>query len=107
MKKNFYIFLTCLSLILPGTLQAQTLYPIQWINLVGATVNANQSLTKTGANGWTSGAASTNLLRAGVDGQVQFTWAGATGQYMVGLSRTDKDANYNSIEYGIAYSSGV
>ncbi|HEY5750649.1 MAG TPA: RHS repeat-associated core domain-containing protein [Chryseolinea sp.] len=107
MKRTLHIFLACVTLTLFGTLQAQTLYPMQWINVVGATVNADQSLTKTGANGWISGAASTNLLRAGVDGQVQFTWTGATGQYMVGLSRTDKDVNYNSIEYGIAYSSGV
>ena len=107
MKRTFYIFLTCLSIALPETLCAQTLYPIQWINVVGATVNADKSLTKTGTNGWTSGANSTNLLLAGIDGQVQFTYATSTGAYMVGLSRYDKDANYTSVEYGIALNNGV
>ncbi|SHG63097.1 RHS repeat-associated core domain-containing protein [Chryseolinea serpens] len=108
MKRTLHIFLACISLTLFGTLQAQTLYPIQWINVAGATVNADNTLTKVGANGWTSGAASSNLLYAGVDGSVQFTYTGpSTAYYMVGLSRTDKDVNYNSIEYGIAYSNGV
>jgi RHS repeat-associated protein len=70
-------------------------------------VNADNSLTKVGAAGWTSGAASTNLLLAGVDGQVQLTWSATAGAYMIGLSRTDKDVNYTSVEYGIVLNQGT
>ncbi|MBL0741392.1 RHS repeat-associated core domain-containing protein [Chryseolinea lacunae] len=107
MQKRIFLLLTILHIGLSGFLKAQSLYPIQWTNVVGITVSANQSLTKVGANGWTSGAASTNLLKAGVDGSIQFTITSVTGAYMFGLSKTDKDVNFTTIDYAIAVSSGV
>jgi hypothetical protein len=107
MKRTLYIFLACVGLFCSSGISAQTLFPIQWTSAVGVTVNADKSLTKVGATGWTSGAASTNLLPAGVDGQVQLTWSATAGIYMLGLSRTDKDVNYTSIEYAIYLNQGT
>src|SRR5689334_9875359 len=106
MKKLLNI--TLLMVVTTTTLFAQT-YPIAWTNAINATVNADNSLTKTGVAGiWDSGIASQNVLPSGSDGYIQFTYpASATSIYMIGLSRLNNDASYTSIDYAIDISSNA
>jgi RHS repeat-associated protein len=71
-----------------------------WQNITGASVSASNTLTKTTADGWTSGASTLNMLNPNTDGWTQFTVDNITQQKAFGLSRADADVNYTSIDYG-------
>lgn len=53
----------------------QTLYPATWTDLVNVTVNAANSVTKSGTGTeYVSNAGSENILPAGQNGFIQFTY---------------------------------
>lgn len=90
---------------IPSAPTPNPVYDVAWTDLVGVTVNGN-SITKTAANGWgTGGAASVNQLPANVDGWAEFTVDATNGQRMFGLSDTNTDASFASIDY--AWSTGI
>src|SRR5688572_15192794 len=105
MKKTFLCFISIIGLIfLGGNLTlAQTLYPIEWTDLANVTVNANKTLTRSIATGygWVAGAASINTLLPGQNGHVEFPYA-AGADYLIGLSKSNPDAYYGTIEYSIS-----
>ncbi|MDR4498946.1 MAG: matrixin family metalloprotease [Candidatus Scalindua sp.] len=74
-----------------------------WTDLVGVTVDGN-TITKNTSPGWgNSGAGSLESFTG--NGNVQFTAsaadASANGRPMCGLSSTNRNADYNTIEYAI------
>ena len=73
--------------------------PVAWTDVVGCTVGSN-NLTKTAALGWgNAGAASTQTVG---EGSFVETIASETNTYrMLGLSFSNPDANYTSIQYGL------
>ncbi len=75
---------------------AGTLMPVTWTSVVGCTVTGN-SVTKPGA--WDAGVASTQVVNNG--GYVEATVAETNTFRFLGLSRTNTDAGYTSIQYGI------
>lgn len=76
-------------------------YPASWTNQTQVTVNSDNTITKTGTDGWgTSGAFSNNLLFPNTDGWIEFVVTDASSDYMIGFSRLDMDQHYNTIEYG-------
>jgi hypothetical protein len=87
--------------------KAQTTYPVVWTEMTSnLTVNADNSLMKTGTPGvWDGAAVTQNVLGANTDGFVQFTYA-AGSVYMVSLSRFNLDTNYGSNDYQV-YIDGV
>jgi len=71
-----------------------------WQNMVGTSVSATNALASTASTGWGNAGASTlNTLNPNTDGWVQFTVDNVTQQRAFGMSRTDVDANYTSIDY--------
>jgi alpha-tubulin suppressor-like RCC1 family protein len=70
-----------------------------WTDAAGVSI-AGQSLTKTGAAGWTSGAASTNTIESG-DGFVQFTATETDKNRAAGLGNGNTDAGLADIDFGI------
>jgi hypothetical protein len=101
-----YQFLLWSGLLFTITSYSQTLYPIDWIDKANVSVNANNTLTRTGSGGWNAGAASTNLLYPGENGQIEFTIGGTSGYYFIGLSRSNYNHGYTSIEYAIYLNNG-
>jgi RHS repeat-associated protein len=85
---------------MPQAVKAQT-YPVQWTDIINVTVNADNSLSKVGADAWDAGAASFNELDANADGFVEFTADATNGHYMVGLSSVNIDKSFNWIGYAI------
>lgn len=79
--------------------------PVIWTNVVGAEVNGN-SYTRTAVDdGWNeSGASSTQVLPANTDGYAKYTVT--ANKKMFGLSETDTNAHYSSIDYAIYTQSG-
>jgi hypothetical protein len=78
--------------------------PVIWKNLVGASANGS-TLTKTTADGWNSGAASTQTISG--NGKVEFKAGQANKSLMCGLSETNPDAHYRTIKYALyAHNSG-
>ena len=73
---------------------------IQWTDITGANISGT-TITKTNANGWTSGAASTNILPAGEDGTVTYTVESIAHIKMFGLSYSNANASYTTINYAI------
>ena len=74
-------------------------YSICWKDIVGLQVSGN-SLKKTNTTSWwNSGAASTGKLPAGKDGWIEMTASETNTYRMFGLSQTNADASWNSIEY--------
>jgi RHS repeat-associated protein len=70
---------------------------VAWTNAVGVSVNGN-NLTKSATQGWgNAGAASTQSINSG-DGYAEFSSSGIT---LFGLSHTDPDQSYTSIEFGV------
>jgi hypothetical protein len=69
-----------------------------WQDAVGVSTSGS-SMTKTGAFGWNSGAASFSTLTG--NGNVQFTTAEATSDKVAGLSATDPVQNYAAIDFGL------
>ncbi|WP_375560558.1 T9SS type A sorting domain-containing protein [Bernardetia sp. OM2101] len=82
---------------------------ITWENENNVSVVGNV-VSKTGTQGWTSGANSTQQLSPTVDGWVNNTITSTSTSYMFGLAKSNTDASYTSITYawyvskgGIAY----
>lgn len=75
----------------------------QWTKTIGVDIDANSNLTKTADNNiWgNAGVSSINTLEAGENGWVEMLTEETDSYRMLGFSQQDKDANYNSIEYGI------
>ena len=82
-----------------GNLSGSTTENVTWTNVVGATASGN-TLTKTAATAWgNAGASSTRSIASG-DGYVEFKVTAAnTG--MVGLSHTDANQDYTSMEFAL------
>ncbi len=100
----FIIFLSITLLSIPNICSAEsTIVPITWLDTVGVTVNGN-SITKTATAAWGNGGAASLESFTG-DGGVEFVAsaadATADGRPMCGLSSTNLDASYNTIEYAI------
>ena len=76
---------------------------VTWTDTVGVTVNGN-TITKSAPPGWGNSGAGSRENFTG-DGGVQFTAsaadASANGRPMCGLSSTNRNASYNTIEYAI------
>jgi len=94
-------FLLVAGLILSGGAGLAQSYDASWTDITSATVNADNSLSKIGtASAWTAGAASYNVLPAGADGWVEFTFTTDPGTYVVGLSQFNRTVTNSSVEYG-------
>ena len=79
--------------------QSTTTENVVWTNVIGATASGN-GLTKTAGTAWgNSGAASTRSLVSG-DGYVEFS-VGSLQTGMVGLSHTDGNQDYTSMEFAL------
>jgi hypothetical protein len=71
-----------------------------WQNAVGVNVSGN-NLTNTGPGGWgTAGASSVQSILSG-DGYVEFSTNENNLGKIVGLSHSDTDQNYTSVDYGL------
>ncbi|MDR4499305.1 MAG: Ig-like domain-containing protein [Candidatus Scalindua sp.] len=98
------VFLSITFLSIPNGYSAQSsIVPVTWIDTVGVSVNDN-SITKTASTGWGNGGAASLESFTG-NGGVEFTAsaadASANGRPMCGLSSTNRNASYNTIEYAI------
>jgi hypothetical protein len=87
--------------IVTNTIQApKALLPAAaWVDTVGVIVNGN-SMTKNASNGWGNGGAASLESITG-DGGVEFVVTQTDTYRMCGLSSTNTDADYASIEYAI------
>ncbi|MGH7295259.1 MAG: hypothetical protein ACRELB_10010, partial [Polyangiaceae bacterium] len=74
-----------------------------WTDVVGVNAVGN-GLTKTAADGWNAGAASTQSITS--DGYVEFTTEETTTNKMVGLTRAVADSGYATIDFGIFLTGG-
>ena len=72
--------------------------PIDWTDLVNVSA-VGGTLTKTGGGTWGAGAASTQSISG--DGAVEFTANQTTAARMLGLSSSNVDAGYNTINYAL------
>ena len=80
--------------------EASAAQNVTWTNMVGVSANGN-SLTKTAGAGWgNAGASSTQSIAAG-DGYVEVTATETSMARLFGLSHTDADQNWTSINFGI------
>jgi hypothetical protein len=79
---------------------APTPQNVEWTNAVGVSISGN-SLTKTAATAWgNAGAASTQTLNSG-DGYVEMI-VGETGHARIfGLSHTDSNQSWDTIDFGL------
>ena len=98
------LFLSITFLSIPNVYSAQSsIVPVTWVEMVGVAVNGN-SVTKTASTGWGNGGAASLESFTG-DGGVVFSAsaadASANGRPMCGLSSTNRNASYNTIEYAI------
>jgi len=76
-------------------------YPITWTDLVGVSANGN-TITKTdGSYLWNSGAASVNYIPANTNGWIEMTLTSTNWDIMFGLSSSNADASWNTIEYDL------
>jgi hypothetical protein len=71
-------------------------FPVIWVDPVGVSVNGS-TLTKTGRNGWNSGAASAQKIIG--DGGVEFTIRQTNASFLCGLAYANPDTGYTSINY--------
>jgi hypothetical protein len=89
--------------------KGQATYPSVWTDLVNVTINANNSLTKSvTTTGYVSGAASENILDAGADGYIQFTYSSGTSQYFIGFTglNNSNDVYYNLYSFLVSSTGG-
>lgn len=96
MKKVIFILLCTLSV----HAVAQT-YPIAWTDLIGMTLNGDNSLTDTEPGSWTAGAVSYNRLNPNENGWIEFTVNNLTYTYMIGLATFNGEATYTSLNYAV------
>ena len=81
------------------------LTPVAWARQVGVTAAGN-TLTKTGADGWNAGAASTLAIVAG-EGSVEFSVPATGYAAALGLSKGDTNTELSDIDYAIMPSFGL
>lgn len=107
-----HALISCLRFFIPiflsffpaATSQATDL-DVTWTNVVGVSVSGN-TITKTATTGWgNSGAAS--IATFGGNGGVDFAVTQMNTYFMCGLSTTDPDQNYTTINYAIYAASGI
>lgn len=82
---------------------SQTPYPATWTDLVNVTVNADNSVTKSGTGTeYVSNAGSENILPAGQNGFIQFTYIPNSGaQFFVSLAGTNKSTLVDNSLYSV------
>ena len=101
-KQSFLglIFLITAATFLPiTTVMAQTSSPVEWTDLVGVVADGN-NLTKTADAGWENGGAASVQTISG-DGGVSALVDKTNSKRMIGLSSTNADASYRTIDYAI------
>jgi hypothetical protein len=97
-------FALMLLLIMAGNTPAQQ--NVIWTNVVGVSASGN-NLTKTAADSWgNAGAVSTQTINSG-DGYVEFTASETTTYRLLGLSHTDTNQMYNTIDFAIYLQPGI
>lgn len=77
---------------------------VTWTNLVGVSVDGAGTLTKTAAYSSAAGAASVEVLPAGVNGWVETEMNQVGKTRTLGLSDADVDATGSTIDYSISFS---
>ena len=82
-----------------ATLTDLSLTSLVWTSATGVTV-AENSLTKTAADGWNSGGSSTRALASG-DGFIEFTAIETNTRRSVGLKASGAASSYADIDYAI------
>lgn len=104
MKNIFYAFCFVLFFGLSVDLNAQ--FDVVWTDLVGVSVSGN-TVTMTATSGWgNGGAASENILAGSTDGWVEINLAYINSATMIGLSNSNIDAHYNTIDYAFFITNG-
>ena len=80
---------------------------VTWKDVVGARYEGNRLFkTLTDASWGTSGAASVQQLPAGQNGWLEVTASETTTPRMIGLSDTNTNANYNTIDFALYQAAG-
>lgn len=106
---NYIVVVLSMVISLIPSAKAQTIYPSVWTDRVNVTVNTNNSLTKSiTTTGYVSGAASENILGAGADGYIQFTYSSGTSQYFIGFTglNNSNDVYYNLYSFLVSSTGG-
>jgi hypothetical protein len=100
MKNIFYAFCLLLTFGWSVDLDAQP-FDVVWTDLVGVSASGN-TITKTAAIGWANGgAASTNILGAGLDGWAECETQEIDKRRFFGLSEMNTNESYSTIQYSI------
>ena len=97
MKQN--ITLVVFSLLFYTFSFAQS-YDITWANIINATTDGN-TITKVGANGYNSGASSSNELDADTDGWVEMTVSQVDKHRFLGLAKADLSLSFRDVDFSI------
>ena len=88
-----------------ATPQQITTIDVTWVNLVGVTASGN-TITKTASTGWGNGGAVSSQTFSG-DGRLEFLAVQVNTARMCGLSDSNPDANFTSIDYAVYLYSGT
>lgn len=107
--ENHVIIVSLMVILSIPSTRAQATYSTTWTDKVDVTVNADNSLTKSvTTTGYVSGAASENILDAGTDGYIQFTYSSGTSQYFVGFTglNNSNDVYYNLYSFLVSSAGG-
>jgi hypothetical protein len=76
--------------------------PVTWKDVVGVSEAENGDLIKTATDNWgNAGAATVNKIKAGTDGWIEMRGVHSEARTMLGLSTTNANASYTSIEFAI------
>ena len=75
--------------------------PITWTNLTGVSQNGTTLSKTSGTTAWDAGGFSVQSIPAGADGYLEFMAGETTTNKMMGLSSTDANVNYTSINFAI------
>ena len=85
----------------PMSGSSQSSYPVLWQSTTGVTQNVGV-LTKTATAGWgNAGANSSNLLRGGQDGWLEFQVPSTLNRYAIGFSTNIGGYGYQDLAYGV------
>jgi len=76
-------------------------YPITWTDQVGVSASGNTITKIDGSYLWNSGAASVNYIPAYANGWIEMTLTSTNWDIMFGLSSSNPDASWNTIEYDL------
>ncbi|MEO1053646.1 MAG: fibronectin type III domain-containing protein, partial [Bacteroidota bacterium] len=78
----------------------QTLYAVEWTNVTGADISAENLITNSQSTpGWNAGASSLNVLPVDQDGYIEFTATENNKNKIIGLSNIDLGTETNGIRY--------